>query len=174
MRRAIGVVEKAAVSPGQVVSTVTLNFEDRYRRRVRLSDDAGDDFLLDLAQATRLNDGDGLELDSGGVLMVRAAIEDVMEASAHNMAHAARLAWHVGNRHTPLEVLSDGRLRLQYDHVLQHMLEGLGAIVVRKQAPFAPEPGAYDAPHASPVDTPVNTRHHHEESAHEHIHSHNG
>ena len=144
MRRAINVVPKSELKPTEAKGSVTLSFEDRFRRRVKLTDDAGDAFLLDLAQATRLNDGDGLVLDEGGVLLVRAAIEDVLEVTGTGPQHIARLAWHIGNRHTPVEVLDDGCLRIQYDHVLQHMLEGLGAHVTRNQAPFAPEPGAYD------------------------------
>jgi urease accessory protein len=55
----------------------------------------------------------------------------------------ARFAWHIGNRHAPVQVLSDGSLRIRDDHVLVAMLEGLGASVVRRRAPFSPEPGAY-------------------------------
>jgi len=160
MRRAIRVIAKSEGAPQDVKGTVTLNFEDRFRRRVRLKDDAGEAFMLDLAEATRFEDGDGLALDCGGVLVVRAALEDVMDAAGLDMQHTARLAWHIGNRHTPVEVLQNGQLRIQYDHVLVHMLEGLGATLERKTAPFVPEPGAYDNPSDG--------------AAHGHAHSHHG
>jgi len=142
MRRAIRVIEKSAVrSPTR--ATVTLNFEDRFRRRVRLKDDVGEPFLLDLPHATRFEDGDGLELDNGDIISVCAAEEDVLDISGKNQPHTTRLAWHIGNRHTPVEVLANGHLRIQYDHVLVRMLEGLGATISRLKAPFVPEPGAY-------------------------------
>jgi len=158
MRRAIRVIAKSEGTLQDVQGTVTLSFEDRFRRRVRLTDDAGEAFMLDLAQATRFEDGDGLKLDGGGVLMVRAALEDVVDVTGRDTQHTARLAWHIGNRHTPVEVLSSGQLRIQYDHVLAHMLEGLDATLDRKTAPFVPEPGAYDNPNDG--------------AGHDHAHSH--
>jgi len=146
MRRAIRVISAGEGTLQDVQGAVTLSFEDRFRRRVRLTDDAGEAFMLDLAQATRFEDGDGLALDGGGVLLVRAALEDVVDVAGLDTQHTARLAWHIGNRHTPVEVLDNGQLRIQYDHVLAHMLEGLGATLARKTAPFVPEPGAYDNP----------------------------
>jgi len=146
MRRAVRVISAGEGTLQDVQGTVTLCFEDRFRRRVRLHDDGGEAFMLDLAQATRFEDGDGLALDGGGVLLVRAALEDVVDVAGLDTQHTARLAWHIGNRHTPVEVLKNGHLRIQYDHVLAHMLEGLGATLDRKTAPFVPEPGAYDNP----------------------------
>ncbi len=90
-----------------------------------------------------LADGDGLELAGGGFIEVRAAAEAVVDIRGRNPAHAARLAWHIGNRHAAVQVLEDGRLRVADDHVLVAMLEGLGADMKRKTAPFTPEPGAY-------------------------------
>lgn len=55
----------------------------------------------------------------------------------------ARIAWHLGNRHIPIQILFECSLRIQDDHVLVHMVEGLGARVRRHEAPFTPEPGAY-------------------------------
>ncbi|HEY9081144.1 urease accessory protein UreE [Magnetovibrio sp.] len=167
MRRAIRVITENEWTPQDVKGTVTLSFEDRFRRRVRLHDDAGEAFLLDLAQATRFEDGDGLVLDGGGVLLVRAALEDVLDVAGTDTQHSARLAWHIGNRHTPVEVLASGHLRIQYDHVLSHMLEGLGATLERKKAPFVPEPGAYDGHGSSHADE-------NEGAAHGHTHSHHG
>ena len=165
MRRAIRVIAETEWTRQDVKGTVTLSFEDRFRRRVRLIDDAGEAFMLDLAQATRFEDGDGLALDGGGVLVVRAALQDVVDAAGLDTQHTARLAWHIGNRHTPVEVLKNGQLRIQYDHVLAHMLEGLGATLDRKTAPFVPEPGAYDGHGVAQTDEI-------EGAAHDHAHFH--
>lgn len=166
MRRAIRVIPKAEWTGQEVQGTVTLSFEDRFRRRVRLVDDGGEAFMLDLAQATRFEDGDGLALDGGGVLAVHAALEDVLDVAGSDTQHSARLAWHIGNRHTPVEVLANGRLRIQYDHVLAHMLEGLGATLERKTAPFVPEPGAYDGHGSAHTDATQGAAHDHAHSDH--------
>ena len=122
---------------------MTLAFDERHRRRIRMTDDAGVPFLLDLAKAMVLGDGDGLALDGDGYIRVRAAAEPVADVRAATAAETARLAWHIGNRHTPVQVLADGTLRIRDDHVLVAMLEGLGAFVTRRLASFTPEPGAY-------------------------------
>ncbi len=136
--RATGIVRK-----GEPVDTVTLAHDERHRRRIRLVSDGGTDFLLDLAETHRLAEGDLLALDNGRFLQVRAAPEPVLEVEAANPVELARLAWHLGNRHTPVQVLEDGKLRLRDDHVLAAMLEGLGASVTRRTVPFSPEHGAY-------------------------------
>ncbi|MCM0019832.1 MAG: urease accessory protein UreE, partial [Tagaea sp.] len=114
-------------------------------RRQNLTLDAGGEFLLDLVHATHLREGDGLALDDGRVIEVRAAEEDVLDVAGRDPAHTARLAWHLGNRHLAVQVLDDGRLRIAADHVIEDMLKGLGAVVVARRAPFEPEAGAYHA-----------------------------
>ena len=74
MRRAVTAEPKGTWPGDRQVATVTLAFDDRHRRRVRLTDDAGEPFLLDLAQATLLNDGDGLALEGEGVIAVRYSV----------------------------------------------------------------------------------------------------
>ena len=143
MRRATEIRARGSWPAEQAVATVTLDFDDRHRRRIRLVDDGGRDFLLDLEEAALMGDGDGLRLSDGGFIRVVAADEAVADVSGSSPAHAARLAWHIGNRHAPVQVLPDGALRIRDDHVLVAMLEGLGASVVRRRAPFSPEPGAY-------------------------------
>lgn len=145
MRRATQVRPAGSWAKTEQVATVTLPWADRYRRRLRMADDAGTPFLLDLEHAVALADGDGLALDEGGVIAVCAAEEDVLEVRPASAAEAARLAWHLGNRHTLVQVLADGRLRLLADPVLAGMLRGLGADVASRRAPFAPETGAYAA-----------------------------
>ncbi len=143
MKRAIVHHSKPDATVMPIWSTVTLAYDDRHRRRIKMTADNGADFLLDLAQATYLADGDLLELEDGQCVIVKAALEEVLDVTCHNLAETARIAWHIGNRHTPVQVLADGTLRLRYDHVLHHMVEGLGGHGVKKTAPFAPEPGAY-------------------------------
>ena len=124
--------------------SVTLAFDQRHRRRVVMTDDAGAEFLLDLPSAAHLRDGDGLELEGGGFLQVIAAAEPVAEVTCGGAAALARVAWHVGNRHVPVQILDGGTLLVPDDHVLIAMLEGLGAGVTRVTRPFQPETGAYD------------------------------
>lgn len=143
MRRAVCHLPSGTWPSGQRVATVTLAFEDRHRRRVRLTDDAGEAFLLDLEEAALMDEGDGLQLEGNGVIAVRAADEPVLDIAAVTPAHLARLAWHIGNRHVAVQVLDDGRLRIRADHVLEEMLRGLGAELTARIAPFSPEPGAY-------------------------------
>jgi urease accessory protein len=143
MRRATHIHRAGQWPDGSAVAAVTLAFDDRHRRRIRLSDDAGEPFLLDLPEAVLMADGDGLALADGGYIQVRAADEAVADIAGETPAHTARLAWHIGNRHTPVQVLPNGVLRIRDDHVLVAMAEGLGAKVVRRAAPFSPEPGAY-------------------------------
>ena len=124
------------------VDAVTLPYLDRHRRRIRLVADSGAPFLLDLARAQHLTEGDGLELDTGAYIRVRAAPEPVIEIAADSPADLLRIAWHLGNRHLPLQVAA-GKLRLRADHVVAAMVEGLGGRITRCDAPFDPEIGAY-------------------------------
>jgi urease accessory protein len=167
MRRAIIVLPAGTWSEAEPIATATLPFDQRNRRRIRMCDDAGEPFLLDLDRPTMLADGDGLGLAGGGVIRVRAAEEDVIEARGVITADAARLAWHLGNRHTPVQILPEGALRMLDDPVLAAMLAGLGAAVVHCQAPFTPEVGAYAHAHRLPSaddPSPAQTLH----PAHEH------
>jgi urease accessory protein len=126
---------------------VTLAYLDRHRRRIRLVADSGAAFLLDLPRAQHLSDGDGLELDSGGYVEVCAAPEPIIEIAAADRESLLRIAWHLGNRHLPLQV-TGARLRIREDHVVAEMVSGLGGQITRREAPFDPEFGAYaGAPH---------------------------
>ncbi|MBT7941781.1 MAG: urease accessory protein UreE [Alphaproteobacteria bacterium] len=143
MRRATHIHRSGHWPDAEVVGTVTLALDQRHRRRFRMKDDDGQAFLLDLAEAVLLGDGDGLALDDGGILRVTAANEPVCDVTAQSPVHMARLVWHIGNRHTPVQVIDDITLRILDDHVLVHMLQGLGATVLNRRAPFSPESGAY-------------------------------
>ena len=122
--------------------TLTLDFDGRHRRRIRLTSDQGEDVLLDLPKAVAMADGDGLQLDDGRWLKVHAAAEPVVEIRHHDPYQLARLAWHLGNRHLPTEI-GNHVLRIRPDHVIEDMLHGFGADLGKVQAPFQPEGGAY-------------------------------
>jgi urease accessory protein len=130
----------------EAVDRVVLDADERYRRRVMMVGEAGTRFLLDLDQATFLRDGDGLVLADGAVIRVVAKPEALVEVSAANARDRLRSAWHIGNRHTDVEVVGE-RLRIRRDHVLEEMLRGLGATLEPIEAPFQPEAGAYGQGH---------------------------
>jgi urease accessory protein len=117
---------------------VALDYEQRLIRRKRLSTPRGD-VMVDLAEVTSLDAGDALALSDGGRLAVMAAPEPLIEAHGPNLP---RLAWHVGNRHAPCQIMATA-LRIRADPVLARMLEQLGAELRMLDAPFTPEGGAY-------------------------------
>lgn len=122
---------------------VLIDFDRRHRRRIVLTTEAGRELLLDLPQAVRLRDGDGLPLEAGtGIVRVCARPEPLLEIHAHDEGELVRIAWHLGNRHLPVQLLGD-RIRIRADHVIAEMVEGLGGHVDAIDAPFDPEPGAY-------------------------------
>ena len=128
------------------VGVVTLAYDDRHRRRLRLTtDEEGESFLRDLDRAVLLQEGDGLQLDDGSWIGVSAAPEDVVDVYGGTAQATARLAWHLGNRHLPVQILDSGAIRFRYDHVIEAMIQGLGGNTTRKLAPFSPESGAYDS-----------------------------
>ncbi|MDA1257297.1 MAG: urease accessory protein UreE [Chloroflexi bacterium] len=143
MRRAVHMAAAGRWPEADATGTLTLVFDDRHRRRVRLTTDDGADLLLDLPRAVALADGDGLLLDDGEWLRVAAAPEPLLEVVAVSPQHLARLAWHIGNRHLQAEPFED-RIRIRPDHVVAEMLRGLGAEVRDVTQPFQPEGGAYD------------------------------
>ncbi|HXO03246.1 MAG TPA: urease accessory protein UreE [Stellaceae bacterium] len=142
MRRAIAVHKGGNWPEEAAIDRVTLAFVDRHRRRLRLVADSGNSLLLDLPRVQHMADGDGLELDDGGYVRVCAKPERVLEIEGDHPTDLLRLAWHLGNRHLPVQAL-DGRLRIRDDHVIAEMVEGLGGRVTRLSAPFDPETGAY-------------------------------
>ncbi len=140
--RAIAVHPAGSWPEDAAQDTVTVDFDDRFRRRKVYLTDGGGSFLLDLAEATVMRDGDGLELEAGGFIRLRAAAEDLVSVTADSPAKLLRLAWHLGNRHLPTE-LDGERILIRHDHVIIRMLEGLGATLQKVRAPFNPEGGAY-------------------------------
>jgi len=127
---------------GEPVGVVTLAYDERYRRRGLLRTDAGEEILLDLAEAVELRDGAALVLEDGRQVLIRAAPERLTEVRGADPRHLLRLCWHLGNRHLPVQVEAD-RLLIRHDHVLEEMLIRLGATLQSVTEPFQPEGGAY-------------------------------
>ncbi len=140
---------------------VVLTRDDRHRRRMTLEGEGGLRFLLDLAEATVLRDGDALRLDDGRLVLVKAAPERLIEVRGIDPHHLLRLAWHLGNRHVPTAIEGD-RLLIAEDHVLADMVRGLGGTATSIEAPFDPEAGAYAHEGG----------HHHHGHSHDHDHDH--
>ena len=141
---------------------ITLTREQRYRRRLMCETDCGQAFLLDLAEATYLPGGSGLLTDGGDVIFVVAAPEELMRIEAATQLMLTRIAWHIGNRHTPAEITQEV-IYILPDHVLADMVRLLGGSVSTVFRPFEPEGGAYGG-HGSLQ----HGHHHHEHHQHEH------
>ena len=118
--------------------TVSLTYDARLLRRKRLTTDSGQPFLVDLAQTTSVNAGDAFTLDDGTTVTVLAAGEPLMRISGD----LVRLAWHIGNRHSPCAIEATS-LVVQREKVMRAMLIQLGADVTDFDGPFTPEGGAY-------------------------------
>ncbi len=125
---------------------VTLDHDGRGKRRHVVTTAAGRPLLIDLASPPRLRQGDALVCDDGRLVAVHAADEALMRIEAHDPDGLIRLAWHLGNRHLPVQVAEHG-LIIRSDHVIAAMVEGLGGSITRFQGPFDPEPGAYHKHH---------------------------
>lgn len=141
----------------EAAGSLTLDFDARHRRRIRLTADEGEDILLDLPKAVAMADGDGLQLDDGRWLKIQAAAELIVEIRHKDPNQLMRLAWHLGNRHLPTEI-RDETLRIRPDHVIENMLHGFGADLAKMQAPFQPEGGAYG--HVHPQEDKTSGHHH--------------
>lgn len=165
MLRATTVVRRADLGSRITTDTVTLDREARYRRRIAMESDRGHGFLLDLAEATYLAHGDALELSNGALIKVQAAPEDLLEIHAQGSLALARIAWHIGNRHTPAEIC-DHAIYIKPDHVLAEMVAGLGGHVHAIRRPFEPEGGAYGS------KGPLHKGHHHHHHGRGHDHDH--
>ena len=124
--------------------TVVLDFDDRHRRRTAMTGTRGLGFLLDLENAVALRGGDALVLEDGRLIEVVAAPEPLVEIRCKDPQHLVRVAWHLGNRHLPTQIMPNG-LRIRRDHVIEAMVKGLGARLIEIEAPFDPEGGAYAA-----------------------------
>jgi urease accessory protein len=164
---------------GAPSDSVVLDFDERYRRRFKMTGVGGLEFLLDLAEAATLRGGDGLRLEDGRIVEVVAAPEALAEIRAADALALTRVAWHLGNRHLATEVTPKA-LRIRRDPVIEAMAQRLGARVIPLEAPFNPEGGAYvqaqagthTAGHAHDDDHHIHAHDH--ARAHDHGHDHPG
>jgi urease accessory protein len=129
-----------STAPAQLV----LSFEQRQKSRFLAQLPDGREIGVMLAHGSKLRDGDLLEAEDGTLIQVRAAKQKVLRATAETPLQLARAAYHLGNRHTPVELL-ESCLILEHDSVLKDMLEGLQVRVEETELPFEPEPGAYSS-----------------------------
>lgn len=142
---------------------VSLSFDLRQKSRIRVTMQSGNEAALYMQRGTILRGGDFLRADTGEVVEVIAANQAVMKVTATTSKALTRAAYHLGNRHVPLEI-GDGWLKLETDSVLKDMLLGLGVMVEEIQAPFEPESGAYAGG--------GHHHHHDDEHSHDHVHPH--
>lgn len=144
MRRIIAVETGTAEECDEMVR---LDHDQRTRRRMVFTTEAGKPILLDMPRPVRLRDGDALCLEDGARVHVEATAEALLEITAASHAALVRIAWHLGNRHLPTQLLpgeAGGRLRIRHDHVIAEMVEGLDGKCLPVLAPFDPEGGAYE------------------------------
>ena len=141
-------IASKVVPPGKAdaADTITLDEAGRHRRRLAMTSDNGIRFLLDLAEARLLRHGDGLQLNDGRIIEVKAKPEPLYLVRPRDALHHLRLAWHLGNRHCPAQI-NEKFILIRRDHTLRTMLEGLGADIEDVEAPFDPEGGAYESGH---------------------------
>lgn len=138
--------------------TLTLPFEARQKARLHTKLDSGEEAGLFLARGIILRAGDKLQAESGEIVKIISAPEEVSTVTSNDPLLLMRASYHLGNRHVPLEV-KPTYLRFHFDHVLNEMLEHLDLSVIKEFAPFEPESGAY-------------AQAHHHPHSHEHEHSH--
>jgi urease accessory protein len=145
--------------------TVVLDFDARSKRRIVMEGIGGTRFLLDLPRPQRMRNADALQLEDGRLIEILAAPETLIEIRVRDAGHLARLAWHLGNRHLPVEI-GARFLRTREDAVIAEMIRGLGGTIRTISAPFEPEGGAYAA------DSPAAGHSHAHSHSHAHAHSH--
>lgn len=147
---------------------VALDYEARLLRRKRLTTAGGRDFLVDLPEVVSVGAGDCFVLEDGSLVAVLPAPEALVAVTGD----LPRLAWHIGNRHTPCRIEAE-RLLIRADHVLEAMLAQLGAGLVPVTEPFSPEGGAYGHGRTMGHSHGHDHDHHHDhDHGHEHVHSH--
>ncbi len=150
-----------AASQGAATARLELPFDLRQKSRLRTKLASGEDAWLLLPRGDILRGGDLLLASDGRVVEVVSQTEEVLHVECANATALARAAYHLGNRHVPVQV-GDGFLRIATDHVLAEMLKGLGATLTPMRAPFEPEAGAYGAHGAH-----SGGHHHHDPDGHQ-------
>ena len=151
-----------------VVDTVILDYAQRSAQKITVTGVKGGTIEIDLQQPAGLRTDDLLLLDDGTLVEVVAAPESLIEARTTDVAAMARLAWHLGDRHVPVQLLAN-RIRARRDAGVEALLASLGAKVTLIEAPFEPESGAYASSHGHDHDDHDHDHHGH---AHGHHHDH--
>lgn len=139
-------ITKKISESSTINDTLKLPFDKRQKSRLRVNLCSGMEAALFLERGHILRGGDLLSTDDGWVVQVVAADEPVYQVTANSFYALTCAAYHLGNRHVPLQI-GDGWLRLEQDYVLKDMLIGLGMHIEALQAPFEPEAGAYGGGH---------------------------
>lgn len=129
---------------GPVHASVTLDFDHRRRSRLRVTLDGGGEAAIRIPRGEVLRGGDRLRSTTGTIVEVRATNEPLSQVASADLFDLARAAYHLGNRHVAVAI-GVGWIRYRHDHVLDHMLEGLGLTPTFVEGPFEPEAGAYAA-----------------------------
>jgi len=160
MPRATIVLAAAERHDRPVIDTVILDYAQRSAQKITVTGVKGGAFEIDLRQPARLRTDDVLVLEDGGLVEVVAAPEPLIEARAADLAALSRLAWHLGDRHVPVQVLPN-RIRARREPAVEALLKLLGAKVAMIEAPFEPEGGAYALSG-------------HDHAHHDHAHDHHG
>lgn len=162
---------------GDVADSLVLDHDDRHRRRLVMRCAGGLAFLLDLPEAKVMKEGDALKLEDGTLVAVIAKPEHLLEIEAEDFAHLVRIAWHLGNRHLPTQLLGN-KLRIRHDHVIADMVVRLGGKAISIHAAFDPEGGAYGPGAVSGHEHHDHDHHGHDDHGHDedcgcgHDHSH--
>jgi urease accessory protein len=168
--RVRGAGERSGVNPAD---TVMVSGEQRRVQRGELIGLNGTRLTLALPEPVVLRMGDMLELDDGRLVDVVVEPEPLIEIRGNDLTHLARLAWHLGDRHVPVQVLAN-RLRMRRDAALETMLGALGARLIAIDAPFDPEGGAYAVQTAHARHGHDHDHAHHDHAHHDHAHDHHG
>jgi urease accessory protein len=163
-----GRVHRAGQWQGAASDRLVLDYEARFLRRKRLRLVSGGSVMVDLPETLSLEAGDALETGDGRLIEIEAAPEPLLRITGD----LTRLAWHIGNRHTPCQIAGD-HLLIRQDHVLADMLARLGATVERVTGAFVPEGGAYGHGRTQGHDHGHSQGHGHSHGhGHDHVHDH--
>jgi urease accessory protein len=144
MARATRVLTAGLRQDLPAIDTVLLDYAQRGAQKITVTGVKGGAYEIALAEPARLRTDDMLVLDDGNLVEVVAAPEPLIEARAADLAVLTRLAWHLGDRHVPVQMLAN-RIRARRDPGIEALLTSLGAKVVLIEAPFEPEGGAYES-----------------------------
>lgn len=161
MLRVVRVVGPGENAGGRAIDSVILKPDQRRVQSALLTGVNGMAIGLMLPEPVMLRMGDALELDDGSLVEIVIEPELLVEVRGNDLTHLARLAWHLGDRHVPVQILAN-RLRLRRDPALDALLGSLGARLTPIEASFDPEGGAYTQA----------AQHHHTHGHHSHDHDH--